>query len=512
LADRYLAILTANPMQQTVFDRLWKIHSEAGEIDALIAVCRQRAAEAPVLYARVLQRAGRTVEAKTVLAEAAGSGSIQAAEMLSGILEEEGDLAAAAKLLEEATATHQNAAVLVRLGELLLKTGELDRSRAAWNRAVALDPGDLALRKRWAAASIRAADWSQAVAHLQVIAKHGTPSERFNALGEISLRLESVGRIAEAIDAQEALLRLMGPGHWQLDSARRRLLSLHDKNHSLDVLEKRWRAEAESDPRDPQAALRLAKLYEFQGDDLQRHEWLSRAATLLPSDVRLTCDLAALDLALGNPESAAGRYDKVLASRPDDRDIVFLRAEASALMEEEADAEERIENYLRAHADDDTAAARAIDFYKRMQLTAPLERKLSAAFLAHPDDLQAVSDLVRFYLDQRRDQEAISSLARFQFSRLDAREAGEVALRLLNHLIYSSDPDFDLVHELEEKVIRVAERLQYGPTTGYGSTTLSACTHGRIGPYWNVAAPAAFVDTAPPTVAPREVGTGGSHF
>ena len=28
LADRYLAILTANPMQQTAFDRLWKIHSQ----------------------------------------------------------------------------------------------------------------------------------------------------------------------------------------------------------------------------------------------------------------------------------------------------------------------------------------------------------------------------------------------------------------------------------------------------------------------------------------------------
>ena len=74
LADRYLAILTANPMQQTAFDRLWKIHSEAGEIDALIAVCQQRAAEAPVALHAGLQ-AWRTVEAKTVLSEAAGSGS-----------------------------------------------------------------------------------------------------------------------------------------------------------------------------------------------------------------------------------------------------------------------------------------------------------------------------------------------------------------------------------------------------------------------------------------------------
>jgi cyanophycin synthetase len=57
--------------------------------------------------------------------------------------------------------------------------------------------------------------------------------------------------------------------------------------------------------------------------------------------------------------------------------------------------------------------------------------------------------------------------------------AGKLATRLLNHIIYSGplppvgggqwegvEPDFDFVAELEEKVIRVAERLAYGPSTG----------------------------------------------
>lgn len=44
--------------------------------------------------------------------------------------------------------------------------------------------------------------------------------------------------------------------------------------------------------------------------------------------------------------------------------------------------------------------------------------------------------------------------------------AGQLAARLLNHLIYNSEPEFDFVAELEEKVIRVAERLAYGPSTG----------------------------------------------
>ena len=44
--------------------------------------------------------------------------------------------------------------------------------------------------------------------------------------------------------------------------------------------------------------------------------------------------------------------------------------------------------------------------------------------------------------------------------------AGEVAVRLLNHLVYGEEPEFDFVRELEERVIRLAERLAYGPSTG----------------------------------------------
>jgi cyanophycin synthetase len=44
--------------------------------------------------------------------------------------------------------------------------------------------------------------------------------------------------------------------------------------------------------------------------------------------------------------------------------------------------------------------------------------------------------------------------------------AGKLAARLLNHIISQTEPDFDFIAELEEKVIRVAERLAYGPSTG----------------------------------------------
>ncbi|MEA2525032.1 MAG: cyanophycin synthetase [Thermomicrobiales bacterium] len=43
--------------------------------------------------------------------------------------------------------------------------------------------------------------------------------------------------------------------------------------------------------------------------------------------------------------------------------------------------------------------------------------------------------------------------------------AGQLAARLLNHLIVETEPDFDFQRELTERVILIAERLAYGPST-----------------------------------------------
>jgi cyanophycin synthetase len=54
----------------------------------------------------------------------------------------------------------------------------------------------------------------------------------------------------------------------------------------------------------------------------------------------------------------------------------------------------------------------------------------------------------------------------FQFDQEDVGlAAGQLALRLLNHLVYKTEPGFDYGAELET-VIKMAERLAYGPSTG----------------------------------------------
>jgi cyanophycin synthetase len=43
--------------------------------------------------------------------------------------------------------------------------------------------------------------------------------------------------------------------------------------------------------------------------------------------------------------------------------------------------------------------------------------------------------------------------------------AGKLAVRLINHLIHGSEPEFAFVRELEEGIIRLAEQIAYGPST-----------------------------------------------
>ncbi len=55
----------------------------------------------------------------------------------------------------------------------------------------------------------------------------------------------------------------------------------------------------------------------------------------------------------------------------------------------------------------------------------------------------------------------------YQFDQEDVGlAAGHLAVRILNHAVYGAEPDFDYTLELEGRVIKVAERLAYGPSTG----------------------------------------------
>lgn len=410
LADRYRELVVRNPAQKTALDRLWKIYAGAGETETLLEVARGQADEAPLFYAQVLMAAGRDGEARKFLEEASASGSLPAAEMLATLLESAGDFAAAAQVLERATTGKTAPGLLARQGDLWVRAGDEARARAAWEAAVDQAPDDLALRKKLAAADRTG---SAALDHLRVLAEKGSPAERFEAWEEISRRQEEAGEWGEALAAQEALLALMGPGHWKRGAAQLRLLVLNQQNGTLEKLQHAWEAEAGERPRDPDPVLRLAQLKEFSGDEAGALEWLRRAVDLLPRDTALTVRVAGRELARGNADEAARLYDRVLEENPGTEEVIFLRAEIDALAGREAEAEKRVEDFLAGRPDDDAAAARVQEFYRRMRLAKPLEDILRRAVEARPTDVDARRELLRFYLEERRFAEVPAALKTF---------------------------------------------------------------------------------------------------
>ncbi len=442
LADRYLTILQGNPGQQTVLERLWKIHVDAGEEAAFRELARAQAETHPVLAAALLQKAGEGDEAETILRTAAEHGEGAAAELLATRLAARGEAAGAAAVLEKALAVHPTPGLWMQLGLCRHRLGDGAGAREAWENAVALSPTDLGLRRQLARACALAGDRDAACMHWQAIAEHGLPSERFEAWQEISRQRAASGRWSEAIAAQEALLGLMGPGHWELRSARRRLFELHRQAGSLETLEKTWRAQAEARPADPESALRLADFYEFAGRPADRLVWLRRAAERLPNDTGVLAEAAELELMAGRHGEAAALYDRALEIRPGQPDLLFRRAEVAVLAGDEAGAEKRVEEYLAAHPGDETAAGRVQEFYRRLRLSAPLERRLAARQAAAPADEAATLELARFYLGENRFADAAAALERLDLSGRSPEKVAEIALRFsqLLHQAHLDEP------------------------------------------------------------------------
>ncbi len=438
-ADRYRFLLREKPDHPVAFERLWKLYQEAGETPALLDLLKQEAGQseaARLVFARALRQAGDKSQARQVLQAAwdKDPGNVSLALPLAELLAEQNDHSAVAALWDKAgQASPQNPDVFIRLGAAWQKAGRLDKARAAWGNAAALAPDDLVLRKKLADAARDSGDVDEAGLQLRHMAMRGLPAERAAAWEELVQLYEKAGNWPQAIEAQEALLSLLSEDHWQLPATRKKLLFLHQRAGSLGELEARWREEMKARPREAGLVLRLAALQEFLGQTGQEKELLRTAFALQPGDVSLAFKLARLELADGNFPEASSLLDRVLELRPEDADAIFLRAEVEVLQDQEKEAEKRIEALLVTRKEEGTHV-RAQEFYRRMRLADPLEKKLAADFAANPTDEPAAFELARFYREQKQFEKIDPVLMRLDVSSLSSVEASAVYLRMAKFL------------------------------------------------------------------------------
>lgn len=416
LADRYLAVLEANSVQTVAFDRLWKIYADAGETAQLLSLARAQKGVHPLLSARLLEKGGQKAEAREIL-EPLVRQNRSAADLLITWIEESNGPEVAAQSWSKWEMADANA--FVRLGELWARAAKPEKAREAWRRAVEAAPHDISLQNRLAVALADAGDLDGAINHWQIVAAEGTPSERLAAWEEIVRQSRRVQRWDAAISAQEKLLAMLGPSHWKRTESEQQLVELYEKAHRLPDLEARWIKEAEGS--DPSAVLRLVSYYAFRQDEASQRYWLRKAVELSPRDPALLSQLARSELNAGHLPEAASMSDRLKAILPDEAETIFLQAEIAALRGEEERAASLVEAFLDTRKDE-ASQLQAREFYERLRLFSPLERRLQKAVAENPGSEEAALALARFYLRQKRFGEAVAVLERFP-----ARESGRVA-------------------------------------------------------------------------------------
>ena len=134
---------------------------------------------------------------------------------------------------------------LLQLGAAWLEAGEANKASEAWEKTVALNPADLALRRKLAEAYERNFLPDRALEHLTYVEAHSPATERPLVLQQIARIQQGAGRQDAAIAALEKALALTGPGNWLRAELESQLIRLHQRYHRTAELEERWKKYAD---------------------------------------------------------------------------------------------------------------------------------------------------------------------------------------------------------------------------------------------------------------------------
>ncbi|MBV9657322.1 MAG: tetratricopeptide repeat protein, partial [Verrucomicrobia bacterium] len=418
-AERYKQLLAANPSENTPLDRLWSLAEEAGSTVALLdEYARAEAAVDPksghfapaLIHGRLLQKAGRLDEAAAAFQRAAAVAPTNPQPLLALAA-----LAVARHQLGEAVEHYQKAIaalppddpratdVLLQLGDAFLQAGQTERAAEAWEKVVARDPRDLALRQRLAEAYETHGLPARAQPHLAWIESHATdPAARVGAARALARCAEAGGDFDTARSALERAFALTAPGNWLRADLATALRRLHERAGRLPELETRWREAAERAQRDLGAWQTLADFYAATGQPERERDALLRLIALAPRDKPAARRLAALHADLGEMDRAAAVLDNLLRAQPEDFELVLQRAGIELRQGKVNEAAARAEAACTRQPGDESRRAAALAFFQANHLPAAAERLLRADVARQPAADEPTLALARFFLAQKR--------------------------------------------------------------------------------------------------------------
>ena len=418
VVERYKQMLEKSPGEGTALERLWKAYLDQNQTTQLLDEYRAGGTfTSELVLGHLLKKAAHHDEALAAFERAAKLDEKNplpplAAARLHSELNRPRE---AAETFEKALALlpaddARLAETLLQLGSAWLAAGDAVRAADAWERTVALNPGDLELHRRLADTYAQNHLNDRAIEHLDYLDAHAPPAERARALQQLARIQQGAGHQDAAIAALEKALALTAPGNWLRAELGSQLIRLHQRYHRTTELEERWKKFAADNPRDLGARLQLVDLYERLGELEPQRTWLGEAIKLAPKNADYRLKLARLLRQMDLPDAAADLYDKLLAEQPANTDYVFERAQLDLQREAAPAARQRIAALLAAKKNDEAVRAKALEFYQQNRLVDLVEERLAAD--ATDGSEEAILALANFLFTQRRDAEARQTLSR----------------------------------------------------------------------------------------------------
>ncbi len=439
IAERYKAMLAANPVEGMALDRLWKSYEDRGFTGNLLDQYRQASQHPPtgkegtvssLVYGHLLKKAGRLDEAAAAYRQA---GSVDAGNplpllALADLAVGRGKPVEAAGFYEQAlgklpAGDARRSDLLLKLGAAWLAAGQPLKAAERWEATVALDPGNLSLHRELAANYERSHLPERAIAHYETIEQHGSPAERAQALRDLGRLHQARDEFDAARDAFERGLTLTSRENWLHGDLEGQLIRLHQRAGRTAELEARWQAAVAENPRDVGGYLRLEHLAEAQTDVAGERAALQKIVALVPRDRESTLKLARLLADAGEREPAAALYDQMLKLQPENLELLLARADLDLQLGRPSVAVERIEARVARTPADESVASPALAFFLSRHLDEAAERLLrqDASRQSAPDE--SVLALAKFLSTQRKLAEARATLESF------AARPGDPAVR-----------------------------------------------------------------------------------
>lgn len=416
IVERYKQMLAANPAEGIALDRLWKIATDEGTADKLIAEYEKAGdAAGKLVLGHLLRKAGRDDDAAAAFKRAAALDAMSPLPFLAlaRIETNRTQPRAAAEHLEKAVALlkpadPRMADTLLQLGAAWLAAGEPAKAAGAWEHTVRLSPDDTALRSRLAGTYIENLMPEAALKHLEHLAGHSPPAERAAALQQIARLKGGLGKPDGAMRALEQALAITAPGNWLRQELLGEMIRLAQRQHGEAELEAKWKAQVEREPHDPGGAMQLVEFYERTGNLDQQRVWLEKLAIQLPKNTEVRLKLARLLAQLDDTDRAAAMFDELIAAQPANVSLVFERARLDMLRDDTAAARNRIATILAKSPDDETLRQKGLDFYREHRMLELIESHMKADALSGTEE--AVIALADFYFSQRRSVDGLATL------------------------------------------------------------------------------------------------------